>query len=346
MMQVYFARMQATQHTRCEMPVRFINSRRIIKRMVHSQRSPLSFLLIAAFTLGVVGFSAHTQRDGLQYCAVKVGSDRDIDDSFNEMAEEGWYPRFVLKFEGDARLIYERPREEEERVYGLKYKAEVIKRARQIDDTFNKMAKDGWFPRFVFRTGALKQNWRLMMERDPEDDVTNFEYRAVVLDEGRQVDDKFNQLSADGWDPLFVIQGADDHRMLFVRDPNNTERAMKFMAKVTSNIKQIDDLYNEHGEDGWEPMFLFQDENDAFRSLFQKPLTGESHPLEYQARRIEEMSQIDDKFNQYGADGWYPMFVIRDIDESLEDFTDLEGNERTRSVEDIRWRMLFGRAID
>ncbi len=314
--------------------------------MVHLQRSLMSFLLIAVFTLGLVGFSAHTQRDGLQYRAVKVGSDRDIDDSFNEMAEDGWYPRFVMKFEGDARLIYERPRDEEERVYGLEYKAEVIRSARQIDDTFNKMADDGWFPRFVFRTGALKQNWRLMMERDPEDDVTNLEYRAVVLDEGRQVDDKFNQLSADGWDPLFVIQGADDHRMLFVRDPDNTERAMQFMAKVTSNIKQIDDLYNEHGEDGWEPMFLFQDENDAFRSLFQKPLGEESPSFEYQARRIEEMNQIDDKFNQYGADGWYPMFVIRDIDESLEDYTDLEGNERTRSVEDVRWRMLFGRAVD
>ena len=338
--------MRATHRTRCDVPIRYINPRRIIKRMVHLQRSPLSILLIAVFTLGVVGFSMHTQRDGLQYRAVKVGSDRDIDDSFNEMAEEGWYPRFVMKFEGDARLIYERPRDEEERVYGLEYKAEVIKRARRIDDTFNKMAKDGWFPRFVFRTGALNQNWRLMMERDPEDDVTNLEYRAVVLDEGRQVDDKFNQLSADGWDPLFVIQGANNHRMLFVRDPNNTERTMRYMAKVTNNIKRIDDLYNEHGEDGWEPMFLFQDENDAFRSLFKKPLDEDSPSYEYQARRIDEMNQIDDKFNQYGADGWYPMFVIRDIEESFEDYTDLEGDERSRTVEDVRWRMLFGRAID
>lgn len=300
-------------------------------------------LLIGMITLILVGFSARTVLDGLQYRAVMVSSDRNIDDSFNEMAEEGWYPRFVLKFEGDARLIFERPRDKEQRTFGLEYKAKVVKRAKNIDDTFNKMAGDGWEPRFVFRTGALNQNWRLMMERDPENPVTYLEYRAVVIDEGRNVDDKFNQLAADGWYPLFVVQGADKHRMLFERDPSNTERTMRFMAKTTRNIKRIDDLYNEHGEDGWEPIFLFLDENDSFRTLFQQSLDEELIPLEFQARRIDEMSQIDDKFNQYAADGWYPMFVIRDIKEVYEDS---EGNERSRSVEDVRWRMLFGRTAE
>ena len=285
-------------------------------------------------------------RTDLQYRAVVIGSDRDIDDSFNKMADDGWYPRFVLKFEGNARLIYERPRTEGERTYGLEYKAEVIRSGKEIDDTFNKMAKDGWFPRFVFRSGALNQNWRLIMERDPEDPITNLEYRAVLLDEGRNVDDKFNQLSADGWYPLFIVEGYDDLRMIFARDPDYTERTVEFMAKTTFNIKNIDDLYNEHGQDGWEPMFLFQDETDAFRTLFERSLVDPAYPLEFQARRIEEMSEIDDKFNQYASDGWYPLFVIRDVAEIIESDVDVNNNDKSRTVEEIRWRMLFGREVE
>jgi len=315
-----------------------------MKRLSRFKNLPISVLLVCLFALGIAGFSADTLRDGLQYRALVVGSDRDIDDNFNDMAQEGWYPRFVMKFEGDARLIFERPRDEDVRTYGLEYRAEVIGTAKEIDDTFNKMAGEGWIPRFVFRTGALNQNWRLILERDPQNDVTNLEYRALVIDRGREIDDKFNQLAADGWYPLFLVRGlSDDHRMLFARDKDDTERSMRFMAKTTRNIKNIDDLYNEHGEEGWEPMFLLQDETDVFRSLFQQHIGEEAIPVEFQARRIEEMNQIDDKFNQYGADGWYPMFVIQDIEESYEDYTDSEGEEGSRTVEDVRWRMLFGR---
>ena len=65
--------------------------------------------------------------------------------------------------------------------------------------------------------------------------------------------------------------------------------------------------------------------------------------MEFQARRIDDMSQIDDKFNQYSADDWYPLFVIRDVEELLESYEDSDGRDQTRTVDEVRWRMLFGR---
>jgi len=282
----------------------------------------------------------------LAYRAIKVGKDGDIDDTFKKMSKDGWYPRFILKFEGDARMIFERPRNKEERVSNLEFKAEVIRSGKEIDDTFNRMAADGWFPRFVFRSGALNQNWRLLMERDPKNPVGDLEYQSVLIGQGNQVDDKFNQMSADGWYPLFVVEGLDDFRMLFAREKGNTERTTRFMAKTTRNIKQIDDLYNEHGAEGWEPMFLFKDETGVFRTLFEEGLEDDLLPLEYRAVRIDKISEIEDKFIQYGADGWHPLFVIKDVEELMENYKDADGKQRTRNVENVRWRMLFGREIE
>lgn len=309
------------------------------------RRSPVSMIILIMAMLISTGFAFHLAQS-FQYRAVKVGSDRDIDDKFNELAEDGWYPRFVMKYEADPRLIFERPREASERLTGLTYRADVVGAAKEIDDQFNKRSSDGWEPRFVFRTGAVNQNWRIIFERDPDDMVTDLEYRAVLIEEGRQVDDKFNQVSADGWYPLFVVESAGEHRMLFARDPDHTEREWEFMAKVTRRIKEVDDLFDEHAADGWEPIFVFQDETEAWRSLFKRPVGVTEASHEFQARRIEEISEVEDKFNQYSADGWYPMFVILDVTEVAEDYTDEDGNTQTEWVEETRWRMLFSRPLD
>lgn len=309
------------------------------------RRSASSLLILMTFVLVFSGFGVHVFQN-FQYRAIKVGSDRDIDDRFNELAEEGWYPRFVMKYEADPRLIFERPRDEAERISGLTFRADVVGAAKEIDDTFNKRAPDGWEPRFVFRTGAVNQNWRIIFERHPDDLVTNLEYRAVLIDEGREVDDTFNQVSADGWYPLFVVESSGEHRMLFARDPDHKVREWEFMAKVTRRIKQVDDLFDEHAADGWEPMFVFQDETEAWRSLFKRPVGVTEATHEFQARRIEEISQVEDKFNQYSADGWYPMFVIPDVAEVAEEYMDEDGNTQTEWVEETRWRMLFSRPLD
>ncbi|MDA0379442.1 MAG: hypothetical protein O2899_08110, partial [Bacteroidetes bacterium] len=254
----------------------------------------LMVLMLAAFTAAPSLLS-------LQYRAVVVGSDRDIDDTFNELSSEGWYPRFILKFEGDARMIFERPRNEAERLSGHEYRSDVVKRSRDIDDTMNERAAEGWVPRFVFKTGALEQNWRIVFERNPDVPAVDTEYRALVIDQGREVDDKFNQLGADGWEPMFIVKRNEEHRMLFSRVVGQQERKWQFMAKVTPNIKQVDDLYNEHGADGWEPMFLLKDERDQYRSLFKMPVGVEPVPMRYEARRIEEIREVEDKFNQYAA---------------------------------------------
>lgn len=315
--------------------------------MLPSPRRPFVHPILTAFLLVVLvgGFSAHTLLS-LQYRADKVGSDRDIDDRFNELAPDGWYPRFVLTFEADPRLIFERPREQAERISGLTYRADVVRSAKEIDDTFNDRAPDGWQPRFVFRTGAVNQNWRIIFERDPADRVTNLEYRAVLIEEGRDVDDTFNQVSADGWYPLFVVESAGEHRMLFARIKGQRDREWEFMAKVTGNIKEVDDLFDTHAAEGWEPIFVFQDETERWRTLFKRPTGQTTGTHEFQARRIEDISQIDDKFNQYAADGWYPMFVIPDVTEVAENYTDEDGNRQTEWVEETRWRMLFSRPLD
>lgn len=318
-----------------------------MKRLNQPTLSTLIICIISVVTLGLAVSSASAQRNGLQYRAVNVGSDRDIDDQFNELAEDGWYPRFVLKYQGNARLIFERPRDRNERRENLEYRATVIRSGSEIDDTFNYLAEDGWFPRFVFRTGALNTNWRLMMERDPDNLVTDLEYRAVVINQGRNVDDTFNDLAMDGWYPLFLIQGSDDHRMLFARGMEETEHTMEFISRTSRNIRQIDDLYDDEGEEGWEPMFLFKEDSGVYRTLFERPIDEEDWvPLEFQARRIGEISEIDDKFNQYAADDWYPIFVIEDILETEEEYEDDDGKELTRTVQEVRWRMLFGRTYE
>ena len=302
----------------------------------------VAFLLLV-FALSTVGNSVQARQDGLAYKAIKVGKDRDIDDTFKKQSKDGWYPQFILKFEGDARMIFERPRDKEQRVSNLEYKAQVVGSGKKIDDTFNKFASDGWKPRFVFRTGALNQNWRIILERDPNNRVSNMEYISELIGQGSQVDDKFNQLAADGWHPMFVVEGMGDFRMLFERQKGSMERTTRFMAKTTRNIKQIDDLYNEHGAEGWEPMFLFKDENESYRSLFKKGIGEDERPLEFLAIRIDEVNQVEDKFIQHGIDGWYPLFVIKDIEETIESYKDTDGKMKTRDIENIRWRMLFGR---
>lgn len=270
-----------------------------------------------------------------------VGSDRNIDDTFNERSAEGWYPRFILKWQGDARLIFERSRDEAERAMGLEYRSDVVKRSRDIDDKMNDRAEEGWVPRFVFQTGALDQNWRIVFERNPNEPAPEMEYRALVIERGRDVDDKFNQLGADGWEPLFIVERNEEHRLLFSRVVGQTERKWQFMAKVTSNIKQVDDLYNEHGAEGWEPMFLFKDERDQYRSLFKMPAMGDPVPMRYEARRIDEIKEVEDKFNQYSADGWYPMFVIPDVEEVWDADAPGKDGKKGAWVENVRWRMLF-----
>lgn len=312
-----------------------------------ASRKPRLFALATLLLALVVtsGFAYHVAQS-FQYRAVKVDSDRDIDDRFNELAAEGWYPRFVMKYEADPRLIFERDRDEAYRVTDLEYRADVVRSAKEIDDTFNERSGDGWIPRFVFRTGAVNQNWRIIFERDPDEEFVDLEYRAVLIEEGRKVDDKFNQLSVDGWYPLFVVESSEEHRMLFARDPDHREREWEFMAKVTRRIKEVDDLFDTHAADGWEPLFVFQDETEAWRSLFKRPVGQSGAMHEYQARRIEEIREVEDKFNQYAADGWYPMFVIPDVTEVAEEFPNDEGEKETRWVEETRWRMLFSRPLE
>jgi len=109
-----------------------------------ASRKPRLFALATLLLALVVtsGFAYHVAQS-FQYRAVKVDSDRDIDDRFNELAAEGWYPRFVMKYEADPRLIFERDRDEAYRVTDLEYRADVVRSAKEIDDTFNERSGDG-----------------------------------------------------------------------------------------------------------------------------------------------------------------------------------------------------------
>lgn len=63
-----------------------------MKRTLPAVRPVITLFLIGMLAIGSTGFVANTLLDGLQYRAIKVSSDRDIDDSMNELAEDGWYP--------------------------------------------------------------------------------------------------------------------------------------------------------------------------------------------------------------------------------------------------------------
>lgn len=189
---------------------------------MRSSRSSASVIALILLFLVSTGFTFLLVQN-FQYRALKVESDRDIDDRFNELSEEGWYPRFVMKYEADPKLIFERPRDSAVRTTTWTYRADVVGAAKEIDDQFNERASEGWEPLFVFRTGAMNQNWRIIFGRDPENIVTDLEYRAVLIGQGREVDDTFNQYSADGWYPMFVIPDVTEVANDYTNDDGNMQ---------------------------------------------------------------------------------------------------------------------------
>jgi len=65
--------------------------------------------------------------------------------------------------------------------------------------------------------------------------------------------------------------------------------------------------------------------------------------LAYKAIKVGKDRDIDDTFKKQSKDGWYPLFVIKDIEETIESYKDTDGKMKTRDIENIRWCMLFGR---
>ena len=63
--------------------------------------------------------------------------------------------------------------------------------------------------------------------------------------------------------------------------------------------------------------------------------------LQYRAVVAGSDRNIDDNLNKLAADGWYPMFVIPDIEEVWDADAPGKDGKKGAWVENVRWRMLF-----
>ncbi len=89
---------------------------------------------------------------------------------------------------------------------------------------------------------------------------------------------------------------------------------LEFHAE-TAKSKNIDDVINKLAPEGWIPAFIIEDELRK-RILFQRSINPDHHvkTLEYQAKTIGGMMKdMQDLVNTEAADGWYPVFVVREI---------------------------------
>lgn len=153
----------------------------------------------------------------MEYRADTIDDTREVDDKFNQYAGDGWRAMFLLSATDstEIRMLFGRPSGDDTPRY--RYAAEKEWLTRHIDDVFNERASDGWRPAFVFPD---KDQYRMLFERPrSDDDIVRYEYRADLVAEAREIDDKFNRYAADGWSPVEVFwdESKLEYRLLFAR---------------------------------------------------------------------------------------------------------------------------------
>ena len=89
--------------------------------------------------------------------------------------------------------------------------------------------------------------------------------------------------------------------------------SLEFHAEKVK-AKDIDDVINKLAPEGWMPLFILDDELRK-RIIFRRPLDPARHvkSLEYQALTVDGMmKEMEDVVNTQAAEGWMPVFIIRD----------------------------------
>lgn len=139
-----------------------------------------------------------------------------IDDAFNRYAGQGWRAQFLLSATDstEIRMLFRRKRGSPER---HQYRAHKVASTHLLDDAYNAAASERWRPIFQFPDG---DQYRILFERAADDDGIRHEYRAVMVDESREIDDALNRYAGDGWEPVAVFRDESklqEYRLLLTR---------------------------------------------------------------------------------------------------------------------------------
>jgi len=268
-------------------------------------------------------WATQAQNDSYEFLAKTVKQNNKIDDEFNRQAPEGWKPLYVLEDEEKMRLIFVRSSNAENRVSTYSYRAETVGKKREIDDKMNELAVENWTPLFVVEDLI---RYRVIFGKDENTDESEpMEYRAELIDESRYLDDKFNQLGADGWQPMFGLNDAERFRIIFGRQKNGGHTSKRYRAVKVLYPREIDDKFNELAPDNWKPVLGFPDGYEYRLIFVEDPSTPSA---EYMADKVTYSRHIEDKFVQHNVNGWFPRFVFK----FAEDTTLLSDEPRYRLI--------------
>ncbi len=208
----------------------------------------------------------------LEYQAKTVdGPMKEMQEVVNAEAAEGWMPVFVIRDTFKQRIIFTRDTNRQNAE--AEYMKLIVDESRHLDDAFNHHGTMGWEPKFVTEYG---ERFHVLFRRKKGIEHQPKRYRALKTLATSLIDDTFDKLANEGWQPLITFQDGKEYRMLFV-EHENAHRLQYFADRVTK-IKHLDDSFSRWHDKGWHPIFVFQfaadttlfTEEEQFRLLFAR----------------------------------------------------------------------------
>ncbi|MFK7848618.1 MAG: hypothetical protein AB8G77_25245 [Rhodothermales bacterium] len=208
----------------------------------------------------------------LEYQAMTVGGMmKELEEVVNTQATDGWLPVFITRDTFKHRIIF--ARDKTKPTAETEYMKLIVDESRHLDDAFNHHGTTGWEPKFVIEYG---ERFHVLFRRKKGIEHQPKRYRALKTLATSLIDNTYDELAAEGWQPLLTFQDGERYRMLFVEHPNATR--LQYFADRVTKIKHLDDSFSRWNEQGWHPIFVFQfsadttllTEEEQFRLLFAR----------------------------------------------------------------------------
>lgn len=208
----------------------------------------------------------------LEYQAKTVdGPMKELQDMANTEAAEGWMPLFIIRDTFKHRIIFvrdtARPNAQAE------YFKQVIEQSRHLDDAFNQHGSRGWEAKFVIEFG---EQYHVLFRRRTDIEVSPKKYRAIKTRGSSLIDNSYDKLATEGWQPIMTFEDGDQYRMLFVQ--HEKAHLLEYFADLVAKPKHIDDAFRRRNQNGWHPIFVFKfaddktlfSETEQYRLLFAR----------------------------------------------------------------------------
>ncbi len=187
----------------------------------------------------------------LEYQAKTVdGMMKEMEDVVNAEAEAGWMPIFIIRDTFKHRIIFTRDKNRQNA--DAEYMKLIVDESRHLDDTFNHHGRVGWEPKFVIEYG---ERYHVLFRRKTGVEHQPKKYRALKTLATSLIDNTFNELAVEGWQPLITFQDKKEYRMLFVEHPKAAR--LEYFADRVTLIKHLDDSFGRWNQESWHPIFVW-----------------------------------------------------------------------------------------